>query len=233
MKKVLSLLVAFVFLQVQSWALSGGPQYGGTAGLIGTYAGTFTGVKSTVPVPGSTAIVGSNSLGVFVIAVPETDLAQGTIALFFEGIFYQGGVVGAADPSKSTLNLVAQMIHVSTFNRVSGFFFDVTTIDYDSRCDGTLTIKVGKGNSGLKGTGTFTVSNLVRAPVTTTTTTGVPPVTTTTTTIVNTFPPAGTLGFQVNGYKQSEKVVIPKLDLAAVLSGNSGGNGGGGGVILF
>ncbi len=45
MKQVLSLLVAFVFLQVQSWALSGGPVYpsNSTSVSVEHAAGTLIG----------------------------------------------------------------------------------------------------------------------------------------------------------------------------------------------
>ncbi|MEP6667675.1 MAG: hypothetical protein ABJF10_00895 [Chthoniobacter sp.] len=97
MKKVLSLLVAFVFLQVQSWALSGGPVYAGTTAAVkGTYAG------SLVP-----AIAG-NSLGIFSIGVPSTGLASGVFAMFISGGAFYGSIVGIIDPDKLTLNALAQ-----------------------------------------------------------------------------------------------------------------------------
>ena len=97
MKKVLSLLVAFVFLQVQSWALSGGPVYGGsTAAVKGTYAGSM--------VPG----LGGNSLGIFALGVPSTGLASGVFAMFVSGGAFYGSIIGVIDPDKLTLNALAQ-----------------------------------------------------------------------------------------------------------------------------
>lgn len=98
MKKVLSLLVAFVFLQVQSWALSGGPVFAGsTAAVKGTYAGSL--------IPSTAA---SNSLGIFALGVPTTGLASGIFALFVSGGAYYGSMVGVIDPDKLTLNALAQ-----------------------------------------------------------------------------------------------------------------------------
>jgi hypothetical protein len=96
MKKVLSLLVAFVFMQTQTWALSGGPQYpGNTAAVKGTYAG--------VMIP---ALAG-NSLGLFVIGVPQEGLASGAFAMFNNGNAFYGSIVGIIDPEKLTLNALA------------------------------------------------------------------------------------------------------------------------------
>jgi len=97
MKKVLSLLVAFVFLQVQTWALSGGPVYAGTTAAVkGTYAG------SMIP------DVGTNSLGIFAIGVPSEGLASGAFAMFVSGGAFYGSIVGVIDPDKLTLNALAQ-----------------------------------------------------------------------------------------------------------------------------
>lgn len=97
MKKVLSLLVAFVFLQVQSWALSGGPVYSGTTAAVkGTYAGSMV------------TNLGGNSLGIFAMGVPATGLASGIFAMFVNGGGFYGSIVGIIDPDKLTLNALAQ-----------------------------------------------------------------------------------------------------------------------------
>jgi len=233
MKKVLSLLLAFVFLQVQTWALSGGPQYGGNqAALTGTYAGVLTGVRTTVPTSGTGSITGAttdtaNSLGIFVIGVPEVDVAQGSIALFFQGIFFQGGILGIADPNEGELSGVAQMIHISSITNNNDFFFgDSTTITYDARCDGTIETEIESSGAGrgttLQGTGTFTVATLIADPQTVIDPeTGLP-----ITILVPTFPPAGTLNFRVDGFKQSATIIVPDGDSTAGLLNGTGGDGG-------
>ena len=234
MKKVLSLLVAFTFMQVQTWALSGGPQYGGSqASVTGTYAGVFTGVGGTATALGTNTLVdsaGTNAVGLFVIGVPATDLANGTMALFFEGQFFQGGIIGIADPNKKSITGVAQGVHITQLSTLTDFFFGQTakTVNYDSRADGTIKAKIentGIGGITLVGTGSFTVSVIVSTPVQITT--GTFPNQITTTVVVQTSVPTGTLSFTVDGFKQSATVVTPAADSIANLLNGGGTNTGG------
>ena len=102
MKKVLSLLLAFVFLQTQTWAIGGGPQgTGGGAALVGTYAGVLIPVSQTKPL-----VVGgqsSASIGLFVVSVPAVNVAKGAVIAFVDGIAFIGDVTAIADPKKQTL----------------------------------------------------------------------------------------------------------------------------------
>lgn len=203
MKNILSLLVAFVFVQTQCWALSGGPHYGGnTTAVSGTYAGVFTGISSTAaPVAG--AVPGANSLGVFVIGVPITDLARGSIALFAEGVFYQGGIFAIVDPNKQKLSGIAQMVHLASVDSSTTSL----AFTYDSRADGTIEAEISSdaSQSGstagttLSGTGLFTVANLSLVDFS--------------------FNPSGTLSFTVEGFKQSNEVIFPSNSVADLLTG--------------
>ena len=102
MKKVFSLLLAFVFLQTQTWAIGGGPQgTGGGAALVGTYAGVLIPVSQTKPL-----VVGaqsSASIGLFVVSVPATGVAKGAAVAFVDGIAFIGDMTGIADAKKQTL----------------------------------------------------------------------------------------------------------------------------------
>ena len=232
MKKVLSLLVAFVFMQVQTWALSGGPQYGGDqASVTGTYAGVFTGIGGTAVNLGTGTLVdsaGTNAVGLFVIGVPVTDVANGSLALFFEGAFFQGGIIGIADPNKKTLTGVCQGVHITQLSTFTDLFFGQTakTVNYDSRADGT--IKASIENTGINGitlvgTGSFTVSIIVSTPVT------FPDPNNPgffITTVVQSSVPTGTLSFTVDGFKQSDTVVQPAADSIANLLNGGGTNAG-------
>ncbi len=106
MKKVLSLLVAFVFLQTQTWALSGGPQYtsGGVgAASIGTYAGVLI-PKFTNRLYDNPSFIANadatdaNTLGIFVLGVPEQGVATGNYLFFQDGEAFFGAIQGVVDP---------------------------------------------------------------------------------------------------------------------------------------
>ena len=238
MKKVLSLLVAFVLLQVQTWALSGGPVYGGSqAAVTGTYAGVITGVSGTaVDLTGIGLVdaTGTNALGVFVLGVPATDLANGSFGIFTQGIFFQGGMLGIVDPNKQTLSAVAQGIHVTQLRSFTDLFFGQSSrsVNFDATADGTVKAKLGIGGSTatgavaaitLVGTGAFTVSKIVSTQVT------IPDPNNPggfTTGVVQNSVPQGTLTFTVDGFKQSATVVKPASDsIANLLNGQGAGNG--------
>ena len=233
MKKVLSLLVAFVFMQVQTWALSGGPQYGGSqAAVAGTYAGVFTGVGGTAVNLGLGALVdagGTNAVGLFVIGVPAIDIASGTFALFFEGTFFQGGILGIVDPNKQTLTGVAQGIHVSQLTSFTDLFFGQSSksVNFDATADGTVKAKIenlGIGGTTLFGSGQFTVSRIVSTLVTFPDPNNPGKFLTN---VLQTSVPAGSLTFTLDGFKQSATVIKPATDsIASLLNGQGGGAGG-------
>lgn len=116
MKQVLSLLLAFVFLQAETWAIGGGPQGNGGGGpLTGTYAGVLIPTSQTKV----SVVVQQNaaSIGLFVVGVPTTGVAKGAAVAFVDGIAFIGSVTGIADPKKQTL--VALVESVSNFNIIT------------------------------------------------------------------------------------------------------------------
>ncbi|MEI9897471.1 MAG: hypothetical protein WDN28_27340 [Chthoniobacter sp.] len=106
MKKVLSLLIAFVFLQVQSWALSGGPQYGGNKGnpsIIGTYGGVFIPTSSVTADGSASTSFQAASIGIFSLSIPETDISIGIAIVFVQGVAFIGQMAGVADADKQSI----------------------------------------------------------------------------------------------------------------------------------
>lgn len=103
MKKLLSLLLIFLFLQTQVWALSGGPVF--TLNSATATQGTFAGVVIPKGASENSTAGGANSLGVFSIGIPQVGVASGVFAYFSNGQTYFGTIVGTADPE--TLKLSA------------------------------------------------------------------------------------------------------------------------------
>jgi hypothetical protein len=109
MKKVLSLLVAFVFLQVQSWALSGGPVFTTTSAnpsIIGTYGGvmipTSTQTNTAIGATGANDFTPA-SIGLFSIAVPETGISSGVAIVFVDGVAFIGQIAGVGDGDRQEI----------------------------------------------------------------------------------------------------------------------------------
>jgi hypothetical protein len=106
MKKLLPLLLCYVFLTAQGLALSGGPVFGGggsnTATTVGTYAGVLVPEDDQSLNPGVSASTLQNSLGVFTVGVPQVDVASGAFVYFQSGQTYVGAIVGVADPERLT-----------------------------------------------------------------------------------------------------------------------------------
>ena len=116
MKQVFSLLLAFVFLQTQTWAIGGGPGGGGgSAALVGTYAGVLIPVSQSRPI--TVGATNSASIGLFVVSVPSTGVARGAALAFVDGIAFIGDMTGIADPRKQTL--VGVVEGVSNFDVIT------------------------------------------------------------------------------------------------------------------
>jgi hypothetical protein len=147
MNKVLSLLMAFVFLNATSWAFP--PNYAGETG--GVSAANLAGVYSGVLVPsGASATPGTNgaiSLGIFAIGIPGTGastvLAQGAGVLFSAGAGYNLTLNGVLDPVTSTLSAIIEGVSNFTVTEMmtspTGV---VTTLTFSIFAEGALTAKI-------------------------------------------------------------------------------------------
>ena len=163
MHKVFSLLLAFVFLQTQAWALSGGPVFGGSGqiSVVGTYAGALLPtVESEFADPTDPANVAQNSqfngLGLFTLSVPETGLGTGTFVYFSEGRTFTGTITGLADPERQTLiGLVKGQFDIIVDNiQVSDDFFgdaSLTSTVPGGFANGTIKAEFTSGNATALG----------------------------------------------------------------------------------
>lgn len=201
MKKVLSLLVAFVFLQTQSWAHSGGPDYGGAGvTLTGVYAGVLipdqraVALAAAAPVANQTAA----SIGLFSLGVPATGLATGACVIFINGDPFSGTITGVADPGKGTV--VAIIDTISNFTVFNPLF---PGIPFRLFATGQLKARIRQLANSLTPTG-FTVPGSTRVEGTATL-------------AVN----GAIVSYIVDGFKQSDTT-------SAANTGGLGGIGAGG-----
>ncbi|MDQ3622012.1 MAG: hypothetical protein M3463_05925 [Verrucomicrobiota bacterium] len=216
MKKVLSLLVAFVFLQTQSWAISGGPFSGGntTVSTIGTYSGVLAGPL--------------NALGIFTIGVPSVGVATGDFVMFANGSYYTGTITGIADPAKAALQAVVNGQRLNTsFTGTDLFGRPVTFTNADARTDGFINAKIGTfgglGTTRLRGTAQVEVKELLPAPVLDGA--GNPVLDSAGNPVIRTqFVTVATLSLQVDGFRQSS--TAPTQGLGGLGRPGTPGRGG-------
>lgn len=132
MQKVLSLLMAFVLLQVQAHALSGGPVFGGaTLNVVGTYAGVLIPEDIDEELAIATTQRSSASIGLFSLGVPDVGPATGGVVVFVDGTSFNGNLTGVVDPGNG--NFQAIIDAVSAYSIV----FPVDT-DGDGDIDATI-----------------------------------------------------------------------------------------------
>jgi hypothetical protein len=204
MQRVLSLLVAYIFLQTQVWALSGGPVFAGDQqSLVGTYAGVIIpSLEGLDPADlndddEADPVFGANSLGVFTIGVPDTAFAEGAVVLFFEGSFFTGGLIGIADPDKGELFGIAQLIRIFSSSSDGDGGLSVT---FDGRADGSFQAKIRAENAQsvrLNGSGTFALQLLNFDTFE--------------------FENRGAIAVEIEGFRQSTEVVLPDAGSVADL----------------
>lgn len=201
MKKVLSLLMAFVFLQAETWALSGGPFDGanGINSTIGSYAGILVG---TIP-PGGVGPVGGAGLGIFTIGLPEGGIGTGIFAVYSGGASIGGDVIGIGDPGEQTITGVMSGTFIPNVDTGGGVVFGGVVTQLGAQ----LNLKIEGGRRGVSTVGTR-VKGTAGATIT-----------------YYDFPATIVVAtdFVVTGYKQSgDSTLATSIDLPAAFSGSGG-----------
>lgn len=124
MKQLLPLLLCYVLMTTQAYAISGGPVFGGSSlNPVGVYSGTImvksesdfnnpvrdpvTGIPIIDPNTGQTKPTVStnvNALGLFSLGVPSTNVATGAFLIFVDGIVFRGTITASVNPDRAQLN---------------------------------------------------------------------------------------------------------------------------------
>ncbi|HXM74644.1 MAG TPA: hypothetical protein VN904_05165 [Chthoniobacterales bacterium] len=128
MKILLAILLCPVFIVSQCFAIDGGP-FGGGSGKVrvtGTYAGVFVPIPTVNPAPPPDTLT-DNSLVLFTMKIPKDGLASGTVAVFRNGISYQGTIQGSGDPDSGRLTGIV----TSSFLLKSSLSTSSTVFEYD------------------------------------------------------------------------------------------------------
>lgn len=169
-KKLLPLLLCYVLTQSQCFAISGGPNYGGSGNVntVGSYSGVLQGASESdasgttsgaPPIPGDTVPGGtsdntsSNALGIFNLVVPGATTGTGAFLLFADGVVFGGTIFASVDPDSDKLSGILQgQYTISETFSVTG---DVNLNESDTTVAG---LAVGAINAKIGASGSHSVS---------------------------------------------------------------------------
>ena len=231
LKKVFPLLLSYVFVTTQCWAISGGPNYGnGIVSAIGTYSGVLVGLTEadattsgpTIPgdpvdtTPSSETTSSSNALGLFDLTVPNIGTAAGAFLLFADGYVFTGTIDGSVDPDTDALKGIVQGTFTFTLSEVSDTG-TVASTTVTAQAVGMINAKIGGTKSSsnvaarINGTAFLDISFGDVNP--------------------NTLAPVidRVITFDVSGFKQTTSTTSTASTIGTATSGGSTGAGGSGG----
>ena len=232
MKKLFPLLLSYVLMATQCYAISGGPNYGGgrSVNVVGAYSGTILGVSETdssqgpaIPgeapgtVPAGNGTVASNALGLFDLTVPGVSTATGAFVLFASGRVFGGTISASVDPDTAKLSGVLN----------GSYAFSITTFNATGTAQSTAVTAsaVGLINANIRATGvsSFTTARLTGTASLEVNFGEIDP---------NTLAPviAQTIAFTVSGFQQTNMAqAASTISSLTTLTGGANGSGGAGG----
>lgn len=143
MKAVLGSLLCYVLMASQCFALKGGPPYpGGSASIVGTYAGVLQ------PAFDPTDPFSSNSLGFFTLGIPSTGTSTGSFLIFTRGRVFGGTIQGVSDPHQAKISALLSATFDYTLTEPDGIG-GVRSTQVAASVTGSLNAKVTVPQSGL------------------------------------------------------------------------------------
>ncbi len=155
MKAVLAVLLCYLLVASQCFALKGGPPYPTppTVGSTGQFAGALMPNREKSP--------SDNSIGIFSILFPPTEIGSGTLLIFQTGQTYTGTIQGVYDTQAKTISALLNATfpyvrYIETTDPVTGVV-TVTTENFTAVASGSLTGDVIR-RSQITGTSTVDFS---------------------------------------------------------------------------
>lgn len=141
MKSLFPLLLTYVMMTSQTFAISGGPVFGGGGvNVPGIYSGVLQGISESDGPTGGPAIPGdplapgdgvtgtaSNAIGLFDLTIPTTTLATGTFLMFADGVVFAGTIDASGDIDSGLVKGVLQGTYDFTLNTFDATGAAVTT----------------------------------------------------------------------------------------------------------
>ncbi len=122
MKPIFALLLTYVMMTTQTFAISGGPVFGGGGVSVpGIYSGVLQGVTEVDggatggpaipgdPVTGDAGTgTASNAIGLFDLTIPQAALSTGTFLLFADGVVFGGTIDASGDIDTGVIQGILQ-----------------------------------------------------------------------------------------------------------------------------
>lgn len=157
MKSLFPLLLSYALMTSQTFAISGGPVFGGGGvNVPGLYSGVLQGVTETDGPTGGPAIPGdpvvpsdgtagtpANAIGLFDLTIPATTLATGTFLMFADGVVFAGTIDASGDVDSGLIQGILQGTYDFTLNTFDATGAVVTT-QISAQALGRITAQVSE-----------------------------------------------------------------------------------------
>lgn len=157
MKSLFPLLLSYALMTSQTFAISGGPVFGGGGvNVPGLYSGVLQGVTETDGPTGGPAIPGdpvvpsdgtggtpANAIGLFDLTIPATTLATGTFLMFADGVVFAGTIDASGDVDNGLIQGILQATYDFTLNSFDATGAVVTT-QISAQALGRITAQVSE-----------------------------------------------------------------------------------------
>ncbi len=172
MKKLLPILLCYVLMTTQVYAISGGPVFGGSdLNPVGTYSGVINVTKEldnddpvVDPVTGNlvpSEVTDVNAIGLFDLGVPSTSVATGSFLLFVDGVVYTGTITASVNPDSDQLSGIVQGTFGFTISTQSFGVTTVTTTDVTALANGKITAGISGTAQGATASALITGSSTI------------------------------------------------------------------------